>query len=408
MNRFASNSLAFLGLYDGWEYFDSRTCDGFVAFERHGGVALACGEPVACPDDLEALLGEFGAFCESEGLRPAFASASNDFAQFASEHGWACLKLGEEPWFDAKTYLPRGNRTKKVRSAANQACKGGVTIEALRSGTSPSTAATAAMQEVVEEWRMSRKVKALGFTLRLEPLTLSEQKLTLLAWQNGRLQAFLTCIPIPARNAYSVEDLIRRPTAPNGVSELLLLAAVDACRDRGVQMLTLGLAPLRRAELQAFGQAKAGKILGFVGKHLNMFYDFRALGHFKAKFAPTSWEASYLVYPPGHLGRCVIALILAFTPGRFGALQTFFSRWRIRTAYPLLDRLAAVAGVAFVGVAGAFLAMHSPALAPFALAERDIVRLTLGVGGQAREHLVIDGLLAAGFSALYLRSARSS
>ena len=406
-SRLASNSIAFLGLYEGWQYFDGQVANGFVAYERHCGVALACGEPIATPEDVSSLVEEFTAFCEEQGLRPAFASSSRAFAQASSERGWQCLKIGEEPWFDSETYAPRGNSTKKVRSAANQGRNNGVTIEVVDEGCAPSPAAVIAMREVIDEWRSSRKVRALGFTLRLQPMTLAQHKMILFAWQNGRLQAFLTCIPVPARNAASVEDLIRRPSAPNGVSELLLLAAIESCRDRGIARLTLGLAPLRAAATQPFGHRKVGRMLGSVGRHLNIFYDFRALGHFKAKFAPTHWEDSYLVYPPHQLPRCALALAVAFTPGRLGGIQTLFSRWRLRTAYPLLNRAASITSFAAVAAVGAFVAVNTPALTPFVIAERDFVRVAFGVGSQVRHHLYVDAFLAAGLGAAYLRSARS-
>ena len=51
---------------------------------------------------------------------------------------------------------------------------------------------------------------------------------------DGRPMAFLTASPIPARDAYLIEDLVRDPDAPNGCSELLILELLAALKREGV------------------------------------------------------------------------------------------------------------------------------------------------------------------------------
>ena len=228
--------MSFLTLYTGWEYFHPVEGEGFIAFKRHNQVALACGDPICEAGGELALIGAFRAFCVAEKLTPAFAGATSRLAGICREDGWKTLKVGEEPVFELEDYAPRGNRTKKVRSAANQARKGGVTIECIPARQRPPSGVAREMLEVQGAWQSSRNINALAFTLRLAPLELADDKVILLARLNGRLEAFVTCIPVPARNSYYVEDMIRRPDAPNGVSEMLFLAVTEECRARGATM----------------------------------------------------------------------------------------------------------------------------------------------------------------------------
>lgn len=57
------NGLALLTLYDGWRYFEPTDIEGFIAFELHRGVAVACGDPVCAEADLPALLRRFAEYC---------------------------------------------------------------------------------------------------------------------------------------------------------------------------------------------------------------------------------------------------------------------------------------------------------------------------------------------------------
>lgn len=410
VSRFGYNGLSFLTLYGGWEYFHPPVGEGFIAYERHNGVALAGGEPVCAPGDETAIMDAFRAFCAAEKLTPAFAGASARFSAHAREAGWKTLKVGEEPLFALDSYAPRGNRTKKVRSAANQATKTGVTVEVIPAGTRPSLSVAREMEDVLKIWRSSRNVSALAFTLRSAPLHYAEDKVILLARKDGRLEAFLTCIPSPGRKAYTLEDMVRRPDAPNGASELLFLAATTECLARGAKLANLSLAPLRGASRQPAGHRAVGALLGFTFKHLNAFYKFRPLEHFKSKFGPTEWEDSFLVYRPGRLIRVGLALLSAFTPGRFGVLRTAFSalqestpdgRRRLSPA-----NAAGMAASATVAVGYSALAIHNPALfEPVEFAVRAVARPMDDAGGILRGHLLIDSIVLAMAGGWYARTA---
>lgn len=396
--QFGTNGLAFLALYEGWEYFAPPENPGFVAFERHRGAAVVCGDPVCAPEHEEATLAAFLDFCRRERLTPAFANATERFLARYQSAGLRAIKVGEEPHFDAATWAPRGDRAKKVRSAANQARKNGVTIEVLPAGSTPSATLEREVADVIAEWRATRNVKALGFTLRLAPLAHPNDKIVVLARHNGRLEAFLTGVPYANGTAYYLEDLVRRKSAPTGATELLVLEAIAEAGRRGASDVNFGLAPLRGARVQPGGRRVLGWALDLTFRRLNMFYRFRPLEHFKSKFAPSSYEAAYLVYPPGKLPRAAMGLLSAFTPGAAGPFSTAFSRIQKKggdggTVFDLpIAALSAAASLSLMAMLWLDPDMPLHALfmvfKPMFLAE-----------GLARAHLFIDlALLAAGGS----------
>ena len=409
--RYGYNGMSFLTLYRGWEYFHPAEGEGFVAFERHNGVALAVGDPVGPPESQLALIEGFRAFCASEHLTQAFVGATPRLADSCIETGWKALKIGEEPIFTLADYAPRGNRTKKVRSAANQARKRGTTVEAIAAGRRPSYSVAREMEEVQAAWQGSRNISALAFTLRLCPLEYADDKVILIARREGRIEGFVTCLPAAKGESYYIEDMIRRPDAPNGVSELLFLAAVDECRARGATTANLGLAPLRNTGRQPSRHRFTGHALQFTFNHLNVFYKFKPLEHFKAKFGPCHWEDSFLIYRPGRLHRVGFALVNAFTPGKFGALRAAFSR--LQTTGPDGRRRLSpghAAGMcisAGVAVGYSLIAVQHPGLfLPFDYAARGFTFPVREVGEVARGHVIIDSVLLALAGGWYARSAR--
>ena len=130
--------------------------------------------------------------------------------------------------------------------------------------------------------------------------------------------AFTVLSPVPARNGWLVEQIVRGRAAPNGTAELLLDYAVKAVATSGASYVTLGLSPLsQRADAAVTGQPMWLRFtLRWVRLHGARFYNFGGLDAFKAKFNPERWEPIYAIsegrtFPP----RALYAIAGAFSGG---------------------------------------------------------------------------------------------
>src|SRR5262249_38442818 len=167
--------------------------------------------------------------------------------------------------------------------------------------------------------------------LAREPFTGRELKRYAAAYLNGRMVGFLACSPMPARDAVYLEDVIRAPDAPNGVTELLVTEMLAALRDEGVALATLGVAPLAGVERQRYGRHRVTRrLLAFTRARLNHFSHFRSLAHSKRKYAPSFWEGSSLLYQPARITPALLySLVAVFTPA--GPLDSLREGIRRRT-----------------------------------------------------------------------------
>ncbi len=305
------NGLTLLTLYDGWRYFEPPNIEGFVPYELHRSVVVACGDPVCAEGDLGALLAGFVEYCQLRGWRFAMVGATPRVAQAAAKLHLKPLKIGEEALFDLSGPMPRGKAAKRARWAINKARRSGVAVEEYRK---PSNAVDDEIQEVADEWLGVRKGPPMAFLLRSRPLSLRDEKRIFVARQGDRIVGVITCSPAPARKLLLVEELLRRQDAPYGTSELLIDASRAAASRDGYRLFSLGVSPLQGSERQPYGKFRLPRVLFvFCQSRINFLYNFSLLNRFKKKFGSSCWEDSYLVYG-NSLPTVALALVAAFAP----------------------------------------------------------------------------------------------
>jgi phosphatidylglycerol lysyltransferase len=105
-------------------------------------------------------------------------------------------------------------------------------------------------------------------------------------------------------------DLIRhRPTAPHGSMDYLMVELLLGLRHEGFRLFNLGMTPLAGVGDRP-GVGLQERAIHQLFEHLNRFFSYKGLLHYKAKFDP-AWEERFLVYEGGPAG--LIRTVLALT-----------------------------------------------------------------------------------------------
>ncbi len=60
---------------------------------------------------------------------------------------------------------------------------------------------------------------------------------------DGRLEAFVSWLPVPVKNAWTLDLMRRRPESKYGVMGALIVRSIEEARGRGIAELSLGVAP---------------------------------------------------------------------------------------------------------------------------------------------------------------------
>ncbi|MEO6724331.1 MAG: DUF2156 domain-containing protein [Blastocatellia bacterium] len=355
VRRYGYEHQSFLSLYGGmkvWYAPNDGAVDAAVIYRCVGRVAIVAASPLAPRQHWAEATSLFLKHCEEQKLDCLMLPIGSEFAQVARQCGMALLRIGESGYFQLPAWRPAGDRAKKVRAGVNQARKAGVYIERYDPVRDQCELKRREIEELCQRWIDTREVDALGWLLELDPFSFGENKRYFLARKaDGQLVGLLACSPIYARRGWYLEDLIRDQKAERGVSELLVVEALNQLAAEGAELATLATSPLAGLKPvknnvagndPAAGNNAAGnsaesgfkhlsRLLNLIYEHLDTFYHFKALHRFKAKFAPSFIDPEYLAfYPPRIRLRMIFALIGAFDPAGFtGVLASKLRRlWK--------------------------------------------------------------------------------
>lgn len=286
-----------------YHWIDSDSC---VAFTLRGRTALALGDPIAPPGKLEQATHDFLAYCDRQDWIAAFYQV-DETAHYRST-GMALVPIGSEAIIDVRRFDLSGRKRADLRYALHRTEKAGVDFVF---GGAPSLVVQHwdQLREVSGRWLQSHHSPELGYSLGTLS-TLSDPDITMgLAFsKTGRLEAFISWLPVPARRAWALDLMRRRPDAAYGVIEALLVRSIEeACR-QGLAEASLGMTPRVVGSPAVEGPWRA------MYWGLDRFERSRGLRRFKEKFGPR-WEDRYLAVPAMTvLPEVLVALVRAHVP----------------------------------------------------------------------------------------------
>jgi len=334
-SSYGYNAHSLVSIAPGALVWSSPEIDGAITFSEFGRVWLAAGEPLARAEDKAELARQFLAHARKQNRVVAFVPTTADFACSISSRDFSAVKVGAAPYFDLKTWNPRGDSAKKMRAELNQARRAGVVVESLEQ-IDESVKQEAA--ELCLSWLGNRRAAtSFSWLVALEPFRHADRKKYFIARAQGRLVGFLSASPIPARKGWYLEDVLREPDSPPGTATLLVFEALQTLKNMGAELATLGTAPLANDGENKISNEHpvAAKALQLAAKRFTGFYNFEGLRRFKGKFAPSWWESEYVVAQRGVAipPRVAHAIIHALIPRGLPQLLTRQALRLVRVKY---------------------------------------------------------------------------
>lgn len=313
------NAHALVGIAEGTRLWNCPDTEGAVAYNEFGKVWLVPGDPLANVDNLAQVSDCFLQKARAEKRVVGFMPATEQFAKQSSALGLRAIKIGSAPYFDLVNWAPRGDRAKKARAGVNQARRAGVQVREVVHVDEKLIRETNCL---CKSWLTTRR-SAIRFEwlFTVDLFRHKEEKKFFTARDaNGKLVGFLAATPIPARDGWYLEDVLRSKQAPNGTTDLLVVEALDALKNSGAKLATLGTALMATdgfAHPDIHVSSVLSRGLWFVARCCSIFYNFDGVRRFKAKFAPSWWESEYVLIsqdvtaPPRVLSAFVHAIVPA-------------------------------------------------------------------------------------------------
>ena len=316
---FGYNAHALVGIATGTRLWTCPETDGAIAYSEFGKVWLVPGDPLASVENLETVSDRFLQKAHAEGRVVGFMPATEQFAKHSSGLGLRAIKIGAAPYFDLTTWAPRGDRAKKARAGVNHARRAGVHVTEIVNVDEKLVKETACL---CKSWLTTRRSPIrFEWLFTVDLFRYRENKRYFTARDaNGKLVGFLAASPIPARDGWYLEDVLRSKNAPNGTTDLLIVEVLKSLKQSGVKLATLGTALLAADGVVDPGIHVSGvlsKATWFAARCCSIFYNFNGMRRFKAKFAPSWWESEYVLISPNAtaplrvLSACIHAVVPA-------------------------------------------------------------------------------------------------
>lgn len=298
-------------------YFPITDGQGFVAYRRHAGVAIALGDPV-CPEKRrESAVAEFADSCDKAGLVPCLFSATEPSALSVVGLGWRHLQVAEDTLIDLPGLEFKGKQWQPARSALNRADQEGIVFRLVTLAEQPRSV-LAQVRAISEEWVGDKGLPEMGFTLGgMEEALDPHVRVGLALDADERVHGVTSWIPVYGGDdrieGWTLDVMRRQSDGFKHVVEFLIASACQAFRDEGAQYLSLSGAPLARASGDGDVAVLDG-LLDRLGALLEPYYGFRSLHAFKAKFRPR-YAPMYLIYrDEADLPRIGMAIARAYLP----------------------------------------------------------------------------------------------
>ncbi len=309
VEQYGCSSLAAFTLLSDKSYYFSPSGRSVIAYVPKGRGAIALGDPIGPIEDRQEVIVAFQQFCQRNDWYPAFYQTLPDEIEMYKSLGFKVLNIGKEGVVDLNAFSLQGKAGKNLRTPLNRMTKMGYKVKFYQPPISHDLLRQ--LKPVSDEWLQmvqgSEKHFSLGW---FDETYLRECEIAVVYSPNSEIVAFTNLLPEYQLNEIT-NDLMRyRRAIENGMMDFLFISMFQYYKEKGYDSFNIGLSVLAGVGETAESRSLE-KVMHYLYKHLERFYNFQGLYAYKDKFHPR-WEPRYLVYPSlGALPDVVVALIRA-------------------------------------------------------------------------------------------------
>ncbi|WP_210252976.1 bifunctional lysylphosphatidylglycerol flippase/synthetase MprF [Beijerinckia sp. L45] len=289
----------------------SDSGNAFLMFAKRGRSWVALLDPVGPRTEWTELIWRFVERAAEHGGRAAFYQVRPDSLPLYIDAGLRIIKIGEEAMIPLQSFTLQGSRRSNLRYTLKRSEREGLTFELLSSEDTRAEAPI--LQAISAEWLKVRGAREKGFSVAsFEPAFVAAQSIAMVR-QNGKPVAFMTVMTTDTGQEATVGLMRHIQDTSSYTMEFLFLSAILALKGSGVQVFSLGMAPLSGLS-PAVAKSDWSRLGNLIWRHGNMLYNFQGVRTFKGKFDPT-WEPRYLAVSGAFGPVFALADVVALTIG---------------------------------------------------------------------------------------------
>ena len=293
VRKHGADTLSFFKLRRDKQYLFNPEQTAFLGYRIESGVLMVSGDPVGERDGVESLLRTLVRFAEARGLRIAALGVTPEGRELFEHAGLRGLYLGDEAIVDTQRFSLEGRPIRKVRQSVSRLRKAGYETTIAELGSLDDDV-LCRLEQIANDWRQGAPER--GFAMAMDSLRNPHGERTLVVSatdETGAVRGFLHFVPTYGRDAVSLSFMRRDHDTPNGLTEFLIVEAIEHLRARGISEVSLNFAAFARfiREPGNLAEKTVGRAL-VVG---DTWFQIERLYRFNAKFFPR-WEPRYFMY----------------------------------------------------------------------------------------------------------------
>ena len=300
--RRAENPSAFLALNDQTCHFTVDGVDGVIAYRLAGRRAIVqFGGVFADPADQGTLLAAFLDFARVQRRKVVTVQLMRQDAELYARYGFTVNQFGADYARELSGFSLRGKKHMQLRNKVSRARRAGVSVvEADIDELGPQ------LDEVDRLWLRSkgRHVKELKLMVgqRSGPGQPSRRLFTALDGA-GSVLAYVSFSPVYGTQSGWLHDLSRRrPDAPPGALELIVVTAIETFQAERASHLHFGFTPFTSLSVEhevAGASRVVARILQFLAKHGSAIYPAASQLAYKEKWGLDRVQPEYIAFQGG-------------------------------------------------------------------------------------------------------------
>ncbi|HWK27102.1 MAG TPA: phosphatidylglycerol lysyltransferase domain-containing protein, partial [Solirubrobacter sp.] len=293
LDEYATDSLAPFALRD--DKCFHFAAGGVLAYRVLRGTAVVSGDPIGPPGCAAAVLAVFAGFAASRGWEVVMTAAAETNLTAYRRLGFQALCIGEEASVDPARFSLAGRHMKALRHSVTRQGRRGWSIDAV-SGADLAAATANEIAAVERRWREDRP-RLTGFSMTLGRLWGAEEDrrcvYILGRDPQRRLHAFLRFAEY--RDGLSLDLMRRVGEVPNGLTDAMVVAAIELARARGLSSVSLNFAGFAHVMGPHRDLTWRGRLARRLLTASHGRFQLERLSASNQKFRPR-WERRYLVY----------------------------------------------------------------------------------------------------------------
>jgi lysylphosphatidylglycerol synthetase-like protein (DUF2156 family) len=310
--RRAENPSAFLALNGETCHFTVDGIDGVIAYRLAGRRTIVqLGGPFADPVDQGMLLAAFLDFAHIQQRKVVTVQLMRRDAELYATYGFTVNQFGADYARELSGFSLRGKKHMRLRNKVSRARRAGVSVV-----EADNDRLGLQLDEIDRLWLRSkgRHVKELKVMVgqRGGP-TQASRRLFAALDETGIVLAYVSFSPVYGTQSGWLHDLSRRrPDAPPGVLELIVVTAIETFQAERASHLHFGFTPFTNLspEHEVAGASRTtALILQFLAKHGSAIYPAASQLAYKEKWGLDLVQPEYIAFQGGISLRCVWSLL---------------------------------------------------------------------------------------------------